>query len=190
MQEAMIFLEKLGLFDVLLPFLLIYVMVFAIMERTKIFGTEDYDGIKGQTKKNLNALFAFGIAFFAIASAKVVGAINNMIGPIMILLLLIVLFLMLISVFEPDKAKDGYTQFSDGVKGLIAAAVLIIIILIFLNSIYTDAGQTWLEYVWGLATNRVDGGAVSAVILLIVVGGLIFWVGGSAKEAKKDKDKG
>ena len=57
------FFDKLGLFDVVLPFLLAFAIVFAIFEKTKVLGT---DVIEGQvyTKKNLNAIVAFSIAFF------------------------------------------------------------------------------------------------------------------------------
>ena len=36
------FLDKLGVYEVLLPFLLIFTIVFAILEKTKVFGTEDF----------------------------------------------------------------------------------------------------------------------------------------------------
>ena len=45
------FFKELGIYDVVLPFILVFTIMFAILERTKIFGTE---GEKKFTKKNLN----------------------------------------------------------------------------------------------------------------------------------------
>ena len=44
--EAIQFLAKLGIYDVVLPFLLVFTIVFAIMEKTKLLGTE-----KGKEEK-------------------------------------------------------------------------------------------------------------------------------------------
>ena len=33
------FFEKIGIYDVVLPFLLVFTIVFAILEKTKVFGT-------------------------------------------------------------------------------------------------------------------------------------------------------
>ena len=101
LSDALGFLGRFGFFDVLLPFLLIYVMVFAILERTRIFGTEDAGKTKAP-RSNLNALFAFSIALIAVVSSRVVSTLNSAIGPIMILLVLVVLFLMIVSVFKKD----------------------------------------------------------------------------------------
>ena len=35
------FLDRLGVYEVLLPFLLIFTLVFAILEKTRAFGTEE-----------------------------------------------------------------------------------------------------------------------------------------------------
>ena len=38
--NAIQFLDRLGVYDVLLPFILVFAIVFAILERTKVLGTE------------------------------------------------------------------------------------------------------------------------------------------------------
>src|SRR3989338_8827869 len=56
------FFDKIGVYDIILPFLLVFTIVFAILEKTKILGLEKIDG-KETTKKNLNSMVAFVIAF-------------------------------------------------------------------------------------------------------------------------------
>ena len=69
------FFESVGIYDVLLPFLLVFTIMFAILEKTKVLGTEV---INNETvpRRNLNSLAAFSIAFFVIANQKLVAIIN------------------------------------------------------------------------------------------------------------------
>lgn len=186
LNDALGFLDTMGLFDVILPFLMIYVMVFALMERTKIFGT-DKVGDDYVPKKNLNAMFAFAVAFFTILSAKVVGTISRAIGPIMIFLVSIVLFLMLASVFR--KEEEGYSEtLSDGAKRALTVFIMVVIALIFMGSITNDKGQTWLDAGWNYITTATNSGHVGAGILLLLVVGLMWWIGKAPAEPKPKKD--
>ena len=58
------FLEQIGIYDVILPFLLVFTIIFAILEKTKVLGTETIEG-KRYTKKNINAMVAFVISFYS-----------------------------------------------------------------------------------------------------------------------------
>ena len=40
-RDVIDFFFQLGIYDVILPFLLIFTIVFAILEKTRVFGTED-----------------------------------------------------------------------------------------------------------------------------------------------------
>ena len=50
LSNAIDFLKRLGFFDVILSFLFIFTIVFAILEKTKILGIEK----DGRPKKNIN----------------------------------------------------------------------------------------------------------------------------------------
>ena len=60
-REVLLFFEQIGIYDVVLPFLLVFTIVFAILEKTKLFGTEGLHrmlhflepvyGIDGQTQR-------------------------------------------------------------------------------------------------------------------------------------------
>jgi len=103
------FLEQIGVYDVILPFLLVFTIVFAILEKTKILGTETIEG-KQYTKKNINAMVAFVISFLVVASTKLVSAINQALASIVLLLLLAVFFLLLVGSFF----KEGEDVFLKG----------------------------------------------------------------------------
>ena len=191
MSGVLEFLETIGLFDILLPFVMIYVMVFALLERTKIFGTEKVVLQSGKevemSKRNLNSIFAFAISFFAILSSQVVGAIARATGPIMLLLFIIVLFILLVSVFKQD---SGMHDFSKGVWMPVFITVIVIsIILIAMNSIQTTGGETWMEVTWEYITDNTNTGFVGAIGLLLLLAGFVWWIGKEPK-AKGDESSG
>ena len=90
-REVIEFFDTIGVFDVVLPFLLVFTIVFALLERTKVFGVDDIDG-KKYTKKNLNSVAAFVIAFLVVASSELVGIITKVSSNFVVLLFLIVLY--------------------------------------------------------------------------------------------------
>ncbi|MGM5483654.1 MAG: hypothetical protein ACQER9_01910 [Nanobdellota archaeon] len=178
MGDVLSFLDTIGLFDVLLPFLMIYVMIFAILERTLIFGKEEVvksDGSKiSVPRKNLNAIFSFAVAFFAIMSSKVVGTIHRMIGPIMIIMLVLILFIIILSIFNNEEGKIH--KFDSKWISFFSVILIIAIIFIFLNSVQDSSGETWLEISWDYITNNTNTGFVGAIALLLVMAGFIYWI--------------
>ena len=98
------FFGQIGIYDVVLPFLLVFTIVFAILEKTKIFGVEKV-GEAEYTKKNLNAMVAFVVAFLVVASTRLVAAINEAMARIVLLLLVSVSFLLLIGSFYSYKER-------------------------------------------------------------------------------------
>jgi len=177
-RGAIEFFDKVGIYDVVLPFLLVFTIIFAILERTKIFGTEKIDG-KDYTRKNLNSMTAFVIALLVVASAQIVSIINEGLAKVVLLLIISISFLMLIgSFFGKDEVKleSGWRAWG---MGLMAAGVL----LIFANEI------GWLEPGWEYLTNNLDSGIVGSFILIILI--IIFMgyiTGGKEKEEKEKKE--
>ena len=95
LANAIEFLQKFGLFDIILPFLLVFTLVFAILEKTKILGVEDTE--KKTPKKNLNSMVAFVTALLVVATNKVVTTINAALPNIILLLVVSFAFLLLLS---------------------------------------------------------------------------------------------
>ncbi len=160
-RDALVFLNDLGLYDVVLPFLLVFTVVFAILEKTKIFGIgQDIDG-NNTTKKNLNAMFAFVIAFLVIASTRLVAVINESMANIVLLLLLAVSFLLLVGAFFGDREFE--LQKEDPWMKFFVFFMFIGIVLIFLNSL------DWLNALWDWL-NRIDREWASSLVFLIITG--------------------
>src|SRR3989344_6447433 len=159
-------LNKLGVYDVILPFLLVFTIIFAILEKTKIFGIDKVDG-KELPKKNINAMVAFVIGFLVIASTKLVGIINEVMANVVLLIILGVCFLLLVGVFFVDK-EFTLEKFPTWSK-LLMILMFIGIVVIFLNAL------GWLRYLFDLFNNINADWAASLVFIIIIIG-FILWI--------------
>ncbi len=171
--NVIIFLQKMGIYDVVIPFLLIFTIVFAILERTRALGTEKV-GTEDVPRKNLNAIAAFAIAFLVIASSKLVETITMISSQMVVVLVLLVFFMVLIgTVTAEGKAHELLGSY--GQKTFVVV-VSIAIIALFLNALKTDAGYTWLEVVISWIGQFWSSTAVAAVLLMIGVVIFVIWM--------------
>ncbi|MEK6984625.1 MAG: hypothetical protein AABX33_08685 [Nanoarchaeota archaeon] len=177
-RQVLDFFDSIGLFDVVLPFLLVFTIVFAILEKTKVLGQEEIEG-KKYTKKNLNAIAAFSIAFLVIASSQLVEIITTVSANAVIVLFLSVLFLMLVGSFH----KEGEPMYLQGGWKLAFMGIVFASIMgIFLDAIKTKDGESWLEKLLSFSSNGTDE-VIGSVILL---GLMVFFVFYATKETSKE----
>lgn len=175
------FFGRLGIYDVVLPFLLVFSIVFAILEKTKVFGMEEIEGVK-YTRKNINAMVAFVIGFLVVASSNLVRIINTTAADIVLLLLLAVFFLMLVGSFM----KEGEGVFLEGGWNIAFMIIMFVgIVIIFLNALQTDTGESWLAWLFRQVTQNFDSTAVASIVLIIVIILFMFYVTKEKKPVKK-----
>jgi len=187
-REVLVFFDKLGIYDVILPFLLTFAITFAILERTKVLGTEKSEGPGGgevTTKKNLNAIVAFCAAFFVIASSKLVAIIHESLANIVLLILVIISFLLLIGTFHSEKDE---VLLEGAWKKFMMVLMFIGVALVFLHAVRTDDGTPWLTYGYNFIMDNWDTTAVSSIILAVIVIGLMVWITkGESNSGNKSK---
>ncbi len=170
------FFKELGVYDVVLPFILVFTIMFAILEKTKLFGTEKVKDVQ-YTKKNLNAMMSFVVAFLVVASSKLVEAITKVSSEIIVLLLLVVFFLMMVGTFytKEDIEKEG-VALKDAWKVGFMIFIAIAILFIFLDAIVAEDGRTWLEVFWDWLSGFYTDTSVAAIVLIIAVIIFVYFV--------------
>jgi small-conductance mechanosensitive channel len=171
------FFNKLGVYDVVLPFLLVFTIVFAILEKTKVFGTEKVEG-HDITRKNLNGMTAFVTAFFVVASSKLVSVINQVLGNVVLLLLLSICFLMLVGSFHTGKEEFAL---KGAWKNAFMWIMFIGIVLIFLYAL------GWLQFIYTYLFFQFNTVVVSSIVLVVIIVVFIFYV---TKDNAKKKPSG
>ncbi|RME77838.1 hypothetical protein D6774_03150 [Candidatus Woesearchaeota archaeon] len=130
------FLYDIGFYDVILPFLFIFTIVFAVLQKSTAFGT--YEG--GVPKKNINALVAFVVGFLFVASISRVAAFESIAQRISLALVAMVMVSLVLGAFgqhlDVGKSKAYWI------------VVLIIVVAIFVSSLgFSDyiSGRSVLE---------------------------------------------
>lgn len=165
--NAINFFKDFGLFDVVLPFLLVFSIVFAILEKTRILGEEETKEKTKVPKRSLNAMVSFVIAMLVVATNKIVYAINQALPNVVFLAVVIISFLMLVGIFY----KEGEFKFAEENKHWVIAftfIIFVLIVLIFLDSIKADNNQSWLEIGFNYVIENASGPLVTSIIFLIV----------------------
>ncbi len=168
-------LDSWGLTQVMLPFLLIFVIVFAILQKTKILG---------ENKKNLNVVLAMVTALIVVIphvtgnfspESDPVVIINNSLPSVSIVLVAIIFLLILVGVFGQDVVMLGMTA-----PGWIILISLVIILIIF------GGAAGWWDDSFSITLERVFGEeGVAIAIMLLVFGIIIAWVTSEPKADKK-----
>ncbi|MBW2971811.1 hypothetical protein KY359_02130 [Candidatus Woesearchaeota archaeon] len=161
------FFVRLGIYDVVLPFLLVFTIVFAIMEKTRVFGTEKTS--QGEyTRKNLNAMVAFVMAFLVVASSRLVAVINETMANMVLLLIMSVCFLILIGSFMKE-TKEG-VFLTGGWAKFFTILMFIGIVVIFMNAL------GWLEPAWNWILQHYDSTVVASILLVAAMVGFVYWI--------------
>lgn len=178
-RGIILFLDKIGIYDVILPFLLTFTIVYAFLEKTKILGTDTIkkDGATIETsKKNLNSIAAFAIGFFVVASSWIVGIINEAMANIVLLVLVSMCFLLLIGSFAyTPKDKDGReSPFFFLEEGPWRTGFMILmtigVAVVFLHAL------GWLHDIWDYLVDHWQTNFVGSIILIALVAVFIHYV--------------
>ena len=77
-------LESLGFYDVALPFILIFTLIFAILQKIKIFG---------ENSKNFNAIIALSMALLVVRQVSIVEIMNQFLPQVSLIALVFVVIL-------------------------------------------------------------------------------------------------
>ena len=161
-ERGMLVLENLGLTDVLLPFLLIFTIVFAVLQKTEMFG---------KTGKNFNVMIALILALGVIiphitgyypGDFDVVNIINRALPNVSMIIVLILMALLMIGIFAGGPVWKG-----NRLSGIVALIAFIVVIYIF-----GAAADLWS--ISQRASFLIDGDT-QAVIVVILVFALLVW---------------
>lgn len=125
-KDTITTLQEMGVYDVLLPFLLIFAIVFATLEKTKVLGKD---------KTNINALVSLVIGLLLVVQQTIVQTINSFLPRVSLIIVVILMFLLIISMIAGKEFKGLQGTF------LTFAIIGVIISLYFALSPSTDISQ-------------------------------------------------
>ena len=142
-------LQAFGFYDFLLPFLLVFQIIFAMLEKTKLMCLEQ--GNKPRT--NINMLLGLIISLIVVVQTGIVEIINIYLSKMALFIVIVLIFLLVLGVFGANVERG----FSGGILG-IAFIICIIAVLWALSPelglgdffnryyIFTDADKSLLLF--------------------------------------------
>lgn len=113
-KEVLIFLEQIGLTDVILPFLLAFTIVYGVLQRSNVLGG----------KKNIDAMLAFVIGFFVVVTVRTLNVIN-MLSQYLALVLVASIMLAILMAF-----LGVHKKYQNALFWLIGVAVAFVILFV------------------------------------------------------------
>ncbi|MFA6088566.1 MAG: hypothetical protein WC755_01760 [Candidatus Woesearchaeota archaeon] len=168
------FLTRFGLFDVVLPFILVFTIVFAIFEKTRILG--EYDSKK--PKSNLNAMVAFVFGLVFVTATKLVVAMNIALPMIVVMLLAIICILLIIGSFFNEGEFNFMTMFGNNHKGAIVGVAIIGVLAAFIYA------MGWMTPIINWISNNWNTTAAASIFFGILMVVLIGFIVGGGEEKK------
>lgn len=158
-RDTITMLQEAGVYEVLLPFLLIFAIVFATLEKTKVLGKD---------KTNINALVSLVIGLLLIVQQSIVQTINSFLPRVSLIIVVILMFLLIISMIAGKEFKGLQGTF------LTFAIVGVIISLYFALSPSTDISQETRDSLLRIG------------LPLIIFLALMFFITGGPKKPDED----
>lgn len=159
--ETIGWLQDIGFYDYVLPFLLVFGIFFAILEKTKVLG---------DSAKNINAVIAGAVGLLVIVRTDIVRIINDFLPRVSLILIVILMMLVLIALL----AGREYAGIQ---KSLLGFGMIVVVIAVLLAL----APEGWDTARWITSTDK------QRIIELLIFGGIIWLV--VQMITKKDETK-
>jgi hypothetical protein len=168
-------LVELGIADVLLPFLLVFTIIFAILQKSEIFKDAN-----GKVQKNVNVILSLILGLLVIIPHVVMGngdpfdgrlnngwldvveIMNNSLPNISLIVVMLVMVMILIGILD-------IKIFNTPLAGLMAIISLVAVGFIFLASagIFSYNLPPWLDF--------MNDDETRGMVIIILVFGLLIW---------------
>jgi len=174
-QEIIIYLQNIGVADVLLPFILIFTLVFAILEKIKILG---------EKSRRYNVVIALVIGLIVViphvlspSPNDVVNIMNRAFPNVSVFIIAILALFLLIGLWSSKAIKWGTTA-----RGWLTIVAFIVIFAIFTHAAGWWGGgylPSWLYFL-------NDPSVIALIVIIIVFIIIIAYITG---EEKKPEEK-
>jgi NO-binding membrane sensor protein with MHYT domain len=175
-DEGMIYLYEMGILDVIIPFILVFTIVFAVLQKTKILGADK----DGRPRKNYNSVIALVMGLSVVIphviglyppDRDVVEIINRSLPNVSLVLVAVIALLLIIGVFGGEV----------NIAGSSLAGVAVLFAIVATIYIFGSAANIWEVPGWLSFINNPE---TQMLVVVILVFALIIWF-----ITKDDKEK-
>ncbi len=175
-------LYNIGVLDILLPFILVFTLVFAVLQKTELLGKDK----AGNPRKNFNVIIALvmalGVIFPSVTGAHVYGGvdvvqvINNAIPNVSLLIVGIIMVMLVTGVFgKPLDTSQSYLGSGFIILSILTVGLIFAVAAGWIGRTYVPR---WLYFLY-------DPQFQTLVITIVVFALIIHFI---TKEDKPKKD--
>ncbi len=136
----------------ILPFVLLFTVIFAILQKSKIFG---------EGKKQIDALVSLVIALIVITFSNAVGIITSLMPFLAVSVVIILVFLLMYSMVFQGEDKFHLP------KGIKIGLSIVIVIAVVVAVLMATGAWDYIKYEW-LYTQESSSIFTNAIFLIIV----------------------
>ncbi len=157
-------LETSGVYEYMLPFLLVFIVIFSILEKVHILGsikapiTPGAPGASDAPKTSLNAIFSVIVSLIVIVNTDIVMLINNYMSKMAMIVILTVMFMILVALITGKKFDKG---------GFFFAALFALAAAVWSLTPYQLHNQAWYHAL---------SPTINASFPLVLFGLVIVWI--------------
>ncbi len=172
-------LSQYGFFDLILPFLLIFSLIYMIVELSGLLKTSNDDPVG----RKLSALFSFSFALMSLANQNLIIWLLSFIPNASIAVLAFFLLAMMISL--AGKKIPGFA------RALMAFLVIGIILWLAINALELGNNSSSIAGSLSYAINYLfQSGLLTIIVIFLILLLIISWVVGGGKEKEKEEETG
>ncbi len=168
-QALINLLSLIGFFDIFLPFILVYAVIYGLLNNTKIFGEPN-----DPKTRQINSLIAFSFAGITIGSMNVTRTMKEFIPLVILFLLVVFTFVLAMAVFYLN-SKEGFSLGPTARKLLaIISAAAFFVMVAYIFKIFD-----FIKNVFGGSSTSASGGSSIfnsdyIMALLVFIGMILF----------------
>ena len=165
--------QQMGVYDIILPFLLVFTISYAVLQNVKIFGAD---------AKKINVVVALVIGLLFLQNSYLIFILQRFLPNMSIIMIAVLMFLLLVGIFAGEYKGFG------GAALHVAFALSIIFTLVALSTDFFPgaSGYGILEWFYYLVP---DQGAQSIIVLVILIIVIVALVHGKKDEGKDNWGK-
>ncbi len=191
LQDGVRQLYDMGILDIILPFILIFTLIFAVLQRTKILGQTK----KKEPLKNFNVVISLVFATAAVIPhvlwgtggtsprlsngfIDVVQIINNALPSISLIVVVVLAFLIVVGIWGKNIDIGG-----SSLGGIVMVVSILAVIFIFtVASGFVVRLPNWLYWLRNPQTQAL-------IVVILIFGILIRFIVGPSDDDDKKKDE-
>jgi len=163
--EVIKLFKEVGVYEYLLPFLLVFGIVFAILEKTNVFGED---------KTNINALISVIIGLVLIVQQGIVETINLFLPRVSLILIVILMFIIVMATLAGKKFE--------GFKGAWLGLFMLVGLVAVIYAAVAGTGSS------SFLSDREIASLLTWGIPTVVIAAAIWWITRAGKPKKESKD--